>query len=53
MNNRKYLSEKKDKNAVDAIIKVNNETDFAKREAVYANNREALQHQIRLVSVCI
>ena len=52
VDNRKYYKEKKDPKAVEAILKVNTETDFAIREEIYEKYREALNHQIRWV-VCV
>lgn len=47
LNNKKYYSAKGDEKANQDISNANSETDFEKREAVYAANRGALTYVIR------
>ena len=47
LDNKKYYSAKGDDKANQEISKANTETDFNKREAVYAANRGALTYVIR------
>ena len=48
MDNRKWHEGKASKDAIDAIKKTSDLSTFESRETAFAQNREALQHQIRL-----
>ena len=48
MDNRKWHEGKASKDAIDAIKKTSDQLTFESRETAFAQNREALQYQIRL-----